>query len=716
MTAPRITATKDGVRVDADAYTWRWSRATDQAVLAHPSGATVLSYPLQPCIEIAGREGSSGTCAAAKIDGASLRVAYERANGDAALRITLRFEATHFVIEDTTYDAPDEYAVVRLSHFAAWRDGRARPAARAPYVVIPGGRQDPEQAIFATADLDGVRFSIGAFGMGTGTYHQQWALPHYLVACFSGGATGAACAGLGRAPDGNVMSTVDCGAFSYEINVRGDLWGHRTGPGIMRFDDPIVVAVANGWYEAGLAYFAALDAEGYAPQRETPLPASASCAQYDTWGDQGARRCFLERFDERHLREIYADFVASGLAARLFVIDDKWEGVYGSLAHDERRFPRFRELLDEIRGGGHEVGLWTAFPRCEDYRGLGLDERSVLVTPGGEPYVVRERKREWCVFDPTDERAAAYLRERARYLVETYRPALVKIDFGYEIPTPDVAGPHDSSLGGERLFERFLEVICGEIRRADPRVAILYYCLTPLFRRYIDQCGMDDLWMSRGAYDDGHARRALLSSWCGAFGVVPYGSSGYDWRSAEEIWLDSALIGAPGLIAPLAGDEYGERLTPALAARYNGVARIARRGQPYRAVFSDAELRDPADGPRARTWAREEDGAITVVALRPDASGIARASDVATATCRAAIASLGDADVRSADRIAIVPFGEGIVTLTRGDARVPRATAHLFGGATVAVPVRSIPERIEIEVATEHAGAPIEYVDITFEP
>jgi hypothetical protein len=108
------------------------------------------------------------------------------------------------------------------------------------------------------------------------------------------------------------------------------------------------------------------------------------------------------------------------------------------------------------------------------------------------------------------------------------------VDFGYEIPTPDVAGPHDPARGGERLFERFLEVICGEIRRADPRVAILYYCLTPLFRRYIDQCGMDDLWMSRGAYDDGHARRALLSSWCGAFGVVPYGSSGYDWQDPDQ--------------------------------------------------------------------------------------------------------------------------------------------------------------------------------------
>ncbi len=34
----------------------------------------------------------------------------------------------------------------------------------------------------------------------------------------------------------------------------------------------------------------------------------------------------------------------------------------------------------EIRGEGHEIGLWSAFPRCGDYRALGLSEAAVLAS------------------------------------------------------------------------------------------------------------------------------------------------------------------------------------------------------------------------------------------------------------------------------------------------------------------------------------------------
>ncbi len=728
---PLIRRTEAGIEVVAAAYSWRWERASDEAVLADARGRVVLAYPLQPCVAATGRDApGAGRCLDARIDGARLRVVYAGVNGGDALRLTLRFEAVYLVVEEVVYTPPDDAAVVRLASFARWRDGgpcprrAVWPAGRADTCVIPGGRQDPEQAIFPTAGLEDVRFSVGCFGMDTGTYHQQWALPHYFVACFNAGAggapSGAACVGLGAVPDGNVMASVGGGAFSYEVNVRGDLWRHRRGPGAIVFDWPLVIAVADDWYGAALAYFEALDREGLLPAREAAVPDAAFWPQYDTWGDQAARRCFLERFDEEHLRAIYGDFRRSGLRARLFVIDDKWEGVYGSLAHDERRFPRFLSLLDEIRADGHEVGLWTAFPRCEDYRALGLGPESVLMTPDGAPYVVRERERSWYVFDPTDAAAAAHLASRARHLVETYHPALVKIDFGYEIPTPDVAGPHDPTAGGERLFARFLEIICGELKRADPRLAVLYYCLTPLFRRSIDQCGMDDLWMSRGAYDEGFARRALLASWCGAFGVVPYGSSGYDWKSAASIWLDTAVIGTPGVIAPLAGDEYGARLTPRLAALYNGVARISRRVSRYTVAFfpdgpyGDAELRDPARGPRARTWARVEDGRTTVVALRPAASGVARAPGLAEADCEAVVASLADDDLRSAARVGVVPFGAGSVRIVRRDARRARAVAHHLSGRRGPVEVRREAGAVVADVAPGDGEDPVELIELSF--
>jgi hypothetical protein len=718
---PSVTRLGNDIVVNTDRYVWRWSTTTDLVELCGSDGKAILSHPLQSAVVVAGRDASGpGTLAGVEIDESRVRVAYEGVHGSDRLELALRFAETHYVIERVTFaPADDAAAVVRLVHFGEWQHGEAKPGGVASTCVIPGGKQDPETAIFRTGELEDVVFSIGCFGMGTGTNHQQWALPHYLVGCYNHDPDGAASShaaviGLGAVPAGNVLARVDRGRFSYEINVRADLWRHAPSADPVVFDEPIVVAVDRDWYTAGLAYFEALATDGFAPPRERDVPAAAFLPQYDTWGDQGARRSFLERFDEAHLREIYADFRASKLAARLFVIDDKWEGVYGSMEHDEERFPNFISLLDEIRADGHEIGIWTAFPRCEDFRALGLTEAAVLVQPDGTPYVERQRKRSWYVFDPTNPGAAAYLRSRARHLIATYHPALVKIDFGYEIPTPDLAGPHDPRFGGERLFELFLDVIVGEMKCADPNVAILYYCITPLFGANIDQCGMDDLWMSRGAYHDGFARRAVLASWCGSFGMVPYGSSGYDWRSAEEIWLDSAVLGTPGVIAPLAGDEYGDKLTPVQAARYNGIARVTRRHPRFHVEFFDAELSDPAAGPRARSWGRVEAGATVVVALRPGGDGIAHIAGLVTADLPCVVASMTDADLREADAIGVVPFGAGVVRIERRDRRAVSAVARRLSGAATSVAADFDGPALVVRCHDDRVDDPVEFVEITF--
>ena len=722
--AVTVRRTDVGIEVDAASYRWRWSRETDAVTLAGADGRTIVEYPLQPVIEVAGDGATtaSGRCDRIVVDGTRAEVRYARVNGAASLALAVRFHSTYFVLDDVVYAPAADEAIVRIVYFGTWADGAIAPAAAASACVIPGGRQLPEQAIFRTAAIEDQRYSVGYFGLGTESDHQQWALPHYLVACYDAGddaapASHAACSGLGALPDGHALVRIDGGRFCYEISIRGDLWGHRRGPAPQRFEAPLVTAVAADWYSAGLAHFDALFAEGYARRkRAEDVPASAFLSQFDTWGDQIHRRAILDRFDETHLREIYAAFRASGLTSKLFVIDDKWEHTYGSLEHDPERFPHFIELLDEVRAGGLGIGLWTAFPRCEDFRALGLTEDAVLMTPDGAPYVERQRKRSWYIFDLTNADAAAYLAGRARHLVRTYRPAMVKIDFGYEIPLPDVAGPHDPSQGGERLLLRFLEVIVGAIKQEDPAIAILYYCLTPLLNQYLDQTGADDMWMSRGAYDACFAKRALLSSWCGSFGVVPYGSSGYDWRSAEEIWLDTAIIGAPGIIAPISvADEYGDRLTPGLAARYNGIARITRTNPNYNVECYDADLHDPAAGPRARAWARIEDGRAVVITLRQAAGGTVRVAGIAEADGRAVIASLTDAGIGASAALAIVPFDAGRVSVALNGRGEPIVTAHLFGGGEIPVASEVEGQRVVIN-AMIHApdGTPVERIEIRF--
>jgi hypothetical protein len=708
-----LRRTGDIIEAEGRTYRWRWSAETDEVTLADPTGRRILSHQLQPVVEVTGAPAAPGRQVGVTIDGALLNARYEGVNGGGAIDLTLRFLDDYYVLERVVYAPTGDEAIVRIALL---------DAAATDVIVVPGGRQDPEQAIFRTADLDDVTFSIGAFSTKTASYHQQWALPHYLVACYSAdeaGAptSGAACIGLGAVPDGNVLVHARRGRFAYQINFRGDLWRNRRGRAIQRFELPLVFAAASGsWHEAGLGYFEAALAQSYTKRKEpSAVPDAAFWPQYDTWGDQAARRCILHRFNEEQLRAIYADFQASGLNARLFVIDDKWEGVYGSLEHDPERFPHFPELLDQIRADGYEIGLWTAFPRCEDYRALGLTEDDLLVCPDGSPHVEQQHGRSWHLFDPTSARAAAHLRDRAHHLAHAYKPKLVKIDFGYEIPSPDIAGPHDPSWGGERLFLKFLEVIAGALRQADPQIAILYYCLSPLFSEYIDQCGMDDLWMSRGRYDEGFAKRALLSTWCGACGVVPYGSSGYDWRSATEIWFDSAVIGTPGVIAPLARDEYDERPAPDLVARYNGIARITRTNPVYRVDLLDADLHDPVAGPRARSWLRIEHGAAVVAALRPPPGASVAVPDLLDTDARVVVASLTDDGIATTSRLAIVPFSTGRVRLLRHSRGAPRAVAHVFGGTTQPFDLRIAADTIDLAVATiDAARMPIELIEVIF--
>jgi hypothetical protein len=716
-----VHETTTGIEVDALSHRWRWSPGTDGVTILDPSGREIVAHPLQPAVEVTSLAGAPGRCDGYQPDGDRLTVTYAGVNGAAGLRLTMRFTPRYAVLEDVRYLPAGDEAIVRVAYFGGWSGGAIVPAATADVCVIPGGRQQPEQAIFPTAAIDDQRYSVGYFGLGTESDHQQWALPHYLVACYAADAahqpaSAAACIGLGALPDGHALVRIDRGRFCYEVDIRADLWGHRRGPAEQRFEWPVVFGFGDDWYQAGLAHFDALYAEGLArPKPVADVPASAFLPQYDTWGDQGSRRAFLERFSEEHLRAIRDDVTAAGLHHRLFVIDDKWESAYGSLEHDTVRFPRFPELLDEIRAEGAGIGIWTAFPRCEDFRALGLTEHAVLRTPSGEPYVDRQRKRQWYIFDPTHPPAAALLAERARHLVRAYRPAMVKIDFGYEIPLPSDAAPHDPSRQGERLLLRFLEIIAGAIKAEDPSVAILYYSLTPLLAPYIDQCGSDDMWMSRGAYDACFAKRALLMSWCGAMGVVPYGSSGYDWRSIDEIWLDTAVIGTPGVIAPLAGDEYGATIAPRQAARYNGIARITRASSRFRVQFYDAELFDHETGPRAYSWARIEDAGPAVAVLRPRAGRLAVAPGIARATCAAAVATLTDAPLDCTARLAIVPFGEGAFVLRRSHVSRVEAVGRLAGGGTAALAASVSTDDITLALVTEAAGVPVEWIEVTIE-
>ena len=187
---------------------------------------------------------------------------------------------------------------------------------------------------------------------------------------------------------------------------------------------------------------------------------------------------------------------------------------------------------------------------------LHLADGTPLIVGGGDP--------KYYILDFTQPEVEKVLRAQAKKFVERYQPDLVKFDFGYELPPLSVAAPKDMRWAGERLMLKGLEVIVGGMREANPDIAVMYYCLSPLFREYFDLHSPDDLFMAAGDYDYEANRRFFFSSLLGEIGIPTYGSGGYDWQTMPAIWFDSALIGTLGSLNSFVGDEEDEMPTPDL--------------------------------------------------------------------------------------------------------------------------------------------------------
>ena len=105
----------------------------------------------------------------------------------------------------------------------------------------------------------------------------------------------------------------------------------------------------------------------------------------------GERRSLCQKeggkFDEAALNSFYDGLKASGMKARMFVIDDKWEGKYGKLEHSAERFPHFEEFRERVRADGLHFGLWAAFMRCQDPADMGLNLSHMLHLADGKPLI-----------------------------------------------------------------------------------------------------------------------------------------------------------------------------------------------------------------------------------------------------------------------------------------------------------------------------------------
>jgi hypothetical protein len=324
------------------------------------------------------------------------------------------------------------------------------------------------------------------------------------------------------------------------------------------------------------------------------------------------------------------------------------------------------------------------------------------------------------VFDFTQPEVAAALRASAQRFIRQYQPDLVKFDFGYEIPSLEVAAPKDMQWAGERLLQKGLEVIVGAMKEVKPDLVVMYYGVSPLLVEHYDLHSTDDMCFNTGEYQLEANRRILFSGLCGEFGMPTYGSSGYDWVSAPSIWFDSAAVGTVGSLNSFSPDENGDIVRPEWIAKYNGVTHAVRSSLSFSIEPLDGNYISAALGATARSWARHEDGQVTLVALRTRwlnrGDGTGAYGDSIDTNADVIVASRDEQDIAHAASLAVVPFGDGTVQIAtqHGDVQSVAVKEHLLGGdvCDFEVPVTNGRFSLPLREQNDH-GQPVEWLEVS---
>jgi hypothetical protein len=741
---PRISSHDGLISVKGQNYSWEYTKVEDTFRLVDSRNRLIVSGKLQPAVVVAPsgdpslRQCIPGKAGEPRVEPDRVTFVYESVNGSAQLSVSWHFDEHGIWTDPVIYKTPTAEDVVSLHYFNDSHSIDIKPSLHSSYVVVPGISEGPSVSpvVRDSVHIDqSVWLGRGSFTPGL---TQQWGLPvHYFCGYSIAGSDGmrnmytegrsdAFVCGLADLPSGDLFLHLLEGSYSLWVDYRSDLWKHMRGPGQLSLGATLLWSLAPDYREAIAAYYQGLLQAGtiHRHQNSTRKTAIALMPQFCTWGAQVDRNKTGERLDEPFLTEIYSELKASGMKAALFSIDDKWEESYGSLVHSKSRLPHFEQFLQQLRADGYRIGLWAALMRCEHPADLGLTVDHMLKQPDGKPYLSGDfGGSHYYILDFTQPVVERVLTGLVRQFIRRYKPDLFKFDFGYELPAMGIAAPQDKSWTGERLMRKGLDVVLTAMREENPDLVVMYYQLSPLYIDYFDLHSTDDLFLASGEYDLEANRRIYFSSLLGPLGIPTYGSSGYDWASAPNIWFDSAAVGTIGSLNDFRDDEEGEGVKPELVAKYNGMTQVLRPTNVFEVLPFGSISQAPTFGAHARSWARMEGGQLVLLAFRPPIAGEEnplasqatdpRIKDVVHSSVPVVIASRDSEGITRSDMLAIVSYGSGEIVIRRQQGKQAEILSHYFGGS--AVPGKASIEHGLLRITAaerDSAGKPLEWIEV----
>lgn len=555
---------------------------------------------------------------------------------------------------------------------------------------VPGAKAGTVQSYFRSWDFGHTTIALGNFGPSMGTPYGA-AFPRPVLFAGMGADDGWITVGAGSVPDAamslKIQSTRGCLQFLY----REDLWGAPKGKTRI-WKDLARLTIDTTAYESFRQYYASFlgaiapgaTAPGQIAKNNTGESLRRQTASiWNTWG--------MWRLKKYPIRPI-ADFMEK-MHNEVMVLDDPWESSQGSGVPDLRKFPDFYQDIAYIRSKGVEVGVWETIGWIKDTAACGLGKKDLILDKNGKPCMANwnfdpQGDAYYCV-DFSSEKTKKFLWDRTVRIMKDIRPRVIKLDFGYGLPSPDMGAPRDPALRGEKHTFALMQQIVKAVKSVDPNVVIMGYGISPLCVPLTDLVSLDDqgdLWFD---LHRGHQEWSVWASLLSGYGVAISGSSCYDWALDDGILLNSVILGSPGAVLPSEISE-NEKVQPRFLNRRLAVNLWHRRTAQWEPRWYDSRTGNMQGPPELKCWGRVEDGNLTALVLREPASKVA-ISRVATAvtavsgtiapgatapgtsrpeqtvenvtwTGKWALISQDNASITASSQVAVIPFTAGHIT------------------------------------------------------
>jgi len=171
-----------------------------------------------------------------------------------------------------------------------------------------------------------------------------------------------------------------------------------------------------------------------------------------------------------------------GIDPRIVIIDDKWQGHYGTLEPDLMKWPNLRGFIDAQHSRGRRVLLWV---KMWDREGV----------PDSE--CIRDEAGNALCVDPTNPRFEERLRGQIRFLLSPNGGCIdadgFKLDFSAEAPDNLRTHAYDDGVCGIELMKKYLAIIYEEAKKAKADALVMNHCPNPYFAENTDVARLNDM-------------------------------------------------------------------------------------------------------------------------------------------------------------------------------------------------------------------------------